>query len=140
RLFEARVAEAKANRFSRRAGQRFATLQALREAVALARELDKPPETFVGLRALAVTALTLPDLRPAPGWVSDPTDDGWLTHFSVMDDRFRLYAVAEQRGAVRVRRVVTDPADAAEIARLPGFGGAARPDWSPGGLFLAVWP
>src|SRR5207248_1602186 len=67
-LVKARVAEAHASRFSRRAGQRFGTLEAIREAVKLTPELDLPPtrlaELHNELRNLAITALTLPDVRP----------------------------------------------------------------------------
>ena len=44
RLFESLVSQAQARRVSRRMAQRFGTLDALDQAVAIARELKLPPE------------------------------------------------------------------------------------------------
>jgi serine/threonine-protein kinase len=138
KLFEARVNEARGSHFSRRPGQRFATLATLREAIALARELNKPPETFAELRNLAIATLALPDLRPAPVWISDPPEKEWNYSYRDFDSSFRLHAVSDQRGAVSIRRIGTSPADTEEVARLQGFGGQAAVLWAPGGRFLAV--
>jgi serine/threonine protein kinase/WD40 repeat protein/tetratricopeptide (TPR) repeat protein len=62
-LYNARVAEARAGRLSRRIGQKYATLEAIREAAQLARELDLPESHRDELRNLAIAALVLPDLR-----------------------------------------------------------------------------
>jgi serine/threonine protein kinase/tetratricopeptide (TPR) repeat protein/WD40 repeat protein len=66
KLFEAYLAEAKANRLSRRPGQRFVTLARVADAAALARagDLDIPEERLAELRQVAVTALAMPDLSP----------------------------------------------------------------------------
>jgi hypothetical protein len=64
-VLEGLLTEARYRRFSRRVGQRFATMAAIRKAVALAHELDKPPEVFDELRNLAVAALALPDFKVA---------------------------------------------------------------------------
>jgi WD40 repeat protein len=117
-LLEALVAEARAKRYSGRIGQRFGTIEAVRKATALARELDKPPEVFDELRSLAVAALALPDFR-----VAAKTWDGWPEGSSGLDFdpvALRLYARGDQQGNVSVRRLEDDT----EVARLPGAGNA----------------
>ena len=139
RLYQSLVSEAKAGRFSKRIGQRFGTLDAVRQAVALERELGKPPAAFDELRNLAIVALALPDLRPAAEWISNPDENGWNISYRDIDPGFRFDAVTNPSGDVSLRRVGTGAADSGEIARLPGFGSEARPQWSPDGRFLAVW-
>ena len=139
RLFDARVAEARAGRFSRRVGQRFGTLTALREAVTLARELDKPPETFALLRNLAIAALALPDMQADDSWISDPEEKGWITKSAGYDNELRMYAVSNLTGEVSIRRVGDGPVNTAEVARLPGFGNEAWVRWGASGRYLAVW-
>ena len=69
KLFTAQVAEARARRYSGRSGQRFKSLEAIQEAVQLARRLQKPPETFDELRNEAIAALCLPDIADGgPEW------------------------------------------------------------------------
>jgi serine/threonine protein kinase/WD40 repeat protein len=117
-LLEALIAEAHAKRYSGRVGQRFGTIEAVRKAVALARELDKPPEVFDELRTLAVAALALPDVR-----VAAKTWDGWPEGSSGLDFdpvALRLYARGDRHGNVSVRRLEDDE----EVARLSGAGHA----------------
>ena len=64
KLFEAFLAEAKANRMSHRSGQRFRTLERVAQAADLGRELNVPQERFDELRQIAVTALAMPDMVP----------------------------------------------------------------------------
>ncbi len=88
KLFTARVAEAQARRYSGRSGQRFKSLEAIQEAVQLARRLQKPPETFDELRNEAIAALCLPDIDdggpqwktacPASDMAFDPTGQGYV--------------------------------------------------------------
>jgi WD40 repeat protein len=117
---EALLAEARAKRYSGRVGQRFDTLAAVRKAVALARELDKPAAVFAELRDLAVAALALPDFRVvARKW------DGWPRGSFGLDFdpvALRLYARGDRAGNVSVRRL----ADDAVVARLPGAGRARK--------------
>ena len=68
KLFSAQVAEARARRYSGRPGQRFKSLEALRQAVELARQLGKPAETFDELRNEAISALCLPDIDDGLSW------------------------------------------------------------------------
>jgi serine/threonine protein kinase/WD40 repeat protein len=117
-LLEALLAEARAKRYSGRIGQRFGTIEAVRKATALARELDRPPAVFDELRALAVAALALPDFR-----VAARTWEGWPEGSSGLDFdpvALSLYARGDRQGNVSVRRLEDDE----EVARLPGAGNA----------------
>jgi serine/threonine protein kinase/WD40 repeat protein len=113
-LFESLVAEAKAQRFSGRVGQRFGTLESIRKAAALARELEMPAATFYELRNLAIAALALPDMHLLKEW------EGWPegSREIVFDDTLERYARLDSQGNITVRRV----ADDAEIARRTGEG------------------
>jgi WD40 repeat protein len=139
KLYQSLVSKAKAERFSHRVGQRFGTLDAIRQAVALGRELGKPPAAFDELRNLAIGALALPDLQPSAEWLSNPDENGWNSSFRQVDPGFRFNAVTNPNGDVSLRHVGTGPGNSGEIARLPGFQSEARPRWSPDGRFLAVW-
>jgi len=69
KLFSSQLAEARARRYSGRSGQRFKSLEAIRHATELARQLEKPPETFDELRNEAIAALCLPDIASGgPEW------------------------------------------------------------------------
>ncbi|MBY0459181.1 MAG: serine/threonine protein kinase, partial [Gemmataceae bacterium] len=139
KLLKSLIAEARVGRYSRQVGQRFNTLEAVRKAVALARELEKPPATFNELRTLAVAALVLSDIRPDAAWADTPPepDGGWGA--ALVDPTYRLAAVGHRQGAVSVRRVGTGPHDCGEVARLPGFGSEVKCRWSGDGRHLAVW-
>jgi serine/threonine protein kinase/WD40 repeat protein len=124
RLFEAKLAQARGSRLSRRAGQRFDALQAVREAVALGRELGLPPERFDSLRNEAVAALALPDLQitQAIGHAASHKCSADLS------EDFELYVQTAEDGACTVRRV----ADDAEVARLPARGESTVAVFGPG--------
>jgi WD40 repeat protein len=115
-VFEALVSEAKAQRLSGRAGQRFAALESIRKAAAMARELDMPESTFEELRDLAIAALVRPDIRLVKEW------QGWPegSHGVAFDARLEHYARGDKRGNITVRRL----ADDVEIARRVGVGSA----------------
>ena len=95
--FQSEVSLAKAKRFSRRNGQRFETLAAIRRAIALAHELEKPPASFDELRNLAVAALVLPDTMPTSEWIGRPEGPEWTGSNPDIDPAFRHYAVGNQR-------------------------------------------
>jgi WD40 repeat protein len=129
-LFKSYQAQARAERFRGRLGQRFASLEAVQKAQALARELGLAPERLHGLRNEAIAALCLPDVQVAQEW------DGWPPGSAALDfdAALRHYARSEVGGAVSVRRVSDDE----EIARLPGPDSESWPLLSPDGRFLAV--
>ncbi len=137
RLLEARLAQARASRHGRQAGQRFDSWKALAEASALARELGLGEEQLLQLRDEAVACLALSDLRPVREW------QGWPPGSSsglAFDGGLRHYARSDGQGNVSVRRV----ADDRELVPLPGDGpggpksGAATMEFSPDGRLLAV--
>jgi serine/threonine protein kinase len=130
RLYRALVAQARASRLSRRIGQRFEALEALTEAVKIARGMSLPRTDFLNLRNETIACLALPDLRVAKEWDGFP--DGSLNvHFA---DSLERYARVDRQGAVSVRRV----ADDTEICHLGGMGpGESSIVLSPDGNFLA---
>jgi serine/threonine protein kinase/WD40 repeat protein len=128
-LFEALVAQARANRLSRRMGQRFGTLEILRKATGIARQLQLPQQRFLELRNEALAALALTDLRVVKEWTG-PSGGG--TGF---DYKLERYARAEADGTICVRRL----GDGEKICSLPGPGPQdSWPIFSPDGQFLAV--
>ncbi len=113
-LFESLVSDARARRFSGRGGQRFGTLEAIRKAAGLARELEMPAAAFDELRNLTIAALALPDMHQL-------NELDWPEGSSVVvfDDRLEHYARSDRQGNITVRRV----ADDVEIAsRGPNLG------------------
>ncbi len=128
-LFESLVAGARAKSLSRHPGQRFQTLDILRQAVALARQLKLPPERYLEMRNVAIAALALPDLRVAQEWTDTPTGN------MVFAPGLKYYAHAARNGTVSIRRA----GDGAELCRLPGLvPGERRLRFSPDGRLLAV--
>ncbi len=126
KLFASYVSEVNANRFSRRLGQRFGSLEVIRKAKALLPELglagEEEEQRRQQLRNLAIACLTLPDVRLVREW------EGWpqgSTGISV-DDRMERYARSDQQGNISVRRI----ADDREVYRLAG-------DGKDGGFLLA---
>jgi serine/threonine protein kinase/WD40 repeat protein len=128
---EALVGQARGTRLSRRPGQRFEALAAVKKAAAIGRELGQPPEWFDQVRTEAIAAQCLPDLKVDREW---PLDLTRATAFTIADN-FERYAWGDKDGNVTVRRL----ADHAELCRLPGEGPL---DWydtlrfSPDGRFL----
>jgi WD40 repeat protein len=130
-LFKALLDRARAGRFSHRRGQRFDSLEALREAAAIGRELRLPPEQFEPLRDEAIACMALPDLQPTGRVITRPPGAG-----AVFDSTMTRYALRFRDGTIQVRRVADDQ----EIARFQ-----ARHDrgddvfnFSPDGRYLAT--
>lgn len=131
-MFQSRLAEARAGRWSGRMGQRVGGLEALAEAANLARELDLGEDRLLELRHEAVACMALADVRMLREWEGAPagTLDGLI-----FDATLEHYARSDNHGNISVRRVADDQ----ELARLPGVGpGAATMIFSPDGALLAV--
>src|SRR5262249_13778878 len=130
---EALVGEAHGIRHSRRPGQRFAALAALKKAAAIGRELEQPPKWFDRLRneavAEATAALALQDVHITEEWDGFPPG----THAADVSEDCELYVRATDKGEVSVRRVKGD----GEVARLPSLGEKVAVSFDPGRL-LAV--
>jgi WD40 repeat protein len=111
RLWESYLAEARARRMSRQPGQRFASLQAIRQAL----ELPVPPQRSTDeLRTEAIAALLLPDLEVEKEWDSGVP----ASRYVAIDPKFERYAVGDVDGNVSVRRL----SDHVELFHLPGDG------------------
>jgi serine/threonine protein kinase/WD40 repeat protein len=136
RLFQSKYVEGQAVRRSGRMGQRMQSLQALREAAQLARELDLDPQRLVELRNEAIAALALPDMRVDREWEGFPPGSTGLR----FDSRYERYARADGRGNIQLHRVVDD----AELFSLrypltPERGPRVRVRFSPGDRYLTAW-
>jgi serine/threonine protein kinase/WD40 repeat protein/Flp pilus assembly protein TadD len=131
RLFDARLAQAKAGRTSRLPGQRYDSLKAIEDAVRIARELNLSKERFDELRNEEIACLVVPDVRFGPIWNTTAPESATL----VFDGDYQRYAWANEQGIITVRRVADDH----QIARLAGFGLPIRSLlFSRDGQFLAV--
>ncbi|MHB1422678.1 MAG: protein kinase domain-containing protein [Gemmataceae bacterium] len=113
KLFEAYLADAKANRLSRRPGQRFDTLARVADAAELARaeDLNIPEERLEELRQVAVTALAMADLSPR--YLGAMPENVKVLDLS--DDLDRVLLWEPESNAHVVRSV----ADGKELFRLP---------------------
>ncbi|MCW5554531.1 MAG: protein kinase [Verrucomicrobiae bacterium] len=120
-LWRSFLAEGRATRWSRRAGQRFDSLAALGKAAAIRPSLE--------LRNEAIAALALPDARVLRQWFL-PRGFGFD-----FDPRLERYARADEEGAVTVYQV----SDQSELMRFPGSGQPATVwlRFSPDGGWLA---
>src|SRR5262249_31221730 len=109
-LYGALLARARANRLSRRPGQRFESLQTLKRAAELARALGLSADELHELRNAVIATLALPDLYLSGPWNPWPADA-----FSfAFDEAHAIYARTDWQGNCSIRRV----ADDAEIHRL----------------------
>jgi serine/threonine protein kinase/WD40 repeat protein len=130
KLWRSHLARAQAGRFSRRPGQRLDSLDALAEAVSLARGVGAPAPNILELRDEAIACLALPDLRPGPVFGGHDTS----TWSCVFDRSFSKYAKIDGQD-VAVYRVGTDK----PIARIAGLTEpVTHLRISPDGRFLAL--
>jgi serine/threonine protein kinase/WD40 repeat protein len=120
---EALVGQARGTRLSKRPGQRFEALAALKKAMVIGRELDQPPPWFDRLRNEAIAALALPDLQIAKEF-GQITGKGAVQ----LSDDFELYMQTTAQGDWTVRRA----ADDREVARFSKLGTQALGGFGPG--------
>jgi WD40 repeat protein/tetratricopeptide (TPR) repeat protein len=133
RLFDSRLAEARASRLSRAVGQRFGSLKALGEAVELLPELGLGPDTMLELRNDAIVAMTLADLRVAGDSWEVPSGPPQSLAFDSMLER---YAYSENKCDIRVCEV-----GGRELIRLPPVSGKWSSwtlQFSPNDQFIAA--
>ncbi len=124
---EALIGKARGLRTSRRSGQRFAALTALKEASAIGRELGQPPGWFDQVRNEAVNALALPDLYVTQTFEGFPPGTANVD----MSDDFALYSRTTGEGGCTVRRI----ADDVEVAPFPAADKEIFVHFGPGRLF-----
>jgi eukaryotic-like serine/threonine-protein kinase len=131
-LWEALMEQASAKRYSRQAGQRFGSLDALDRAQAIARELKLPPERFDRIRDQVIACLALPDAKPTGRKIALPA--GTLLY--CFDSGMKRYALRLVSGTILVRRVADDQ----EVTRRQARGdrGISVFAFSPDGRYLTT--
>jgi WD40 repeat protein/tetratricopeptide (TPR) repeat protein len=139
-LFDALVAQARATRFSRRPGQRFDSLEALRKAAeggiatgAAGDTVRRPlsADEIARLRDETIASLALPDLEPTGRAIEKPP--GFVIFAA--DPIMTRYALRFVDGTISIRRLEDDR----ELARFPARGDRdfAVFEFSPDGRYLA---
>jgi serine/threonine protein kinase/WD40 repeat protein len=125
KLWGSYLAEARARRYSRQAGQRFESLAALSNAAAIRPSLE--------LRNEAIACLALADIR-----VLERRSKRFKHNqeFAQVDPALERYALGDTNGEVTIRRISDDK----ELMRLPRVGGGAvrPPEFSPNGKLLVA--
>jgi WD40 repeat protein/tRNA A-37 threonylcarbamoyl transferase component Bud32 len=134
RLFEALLTRVQSGRAGGRPGQRFASLEAIRQAVEIAREQGRAGDVLP-LRNEAIACLALPDLSREKEWEGNPPGTNGLG----FDAAFERYAWSRADEGIRVRRL----GDHAELFRLPTppsdrVSRWVRTHFSPDGRYLAA--
>jgi WD40 repeat protein len=137
KLFRSSLDQARANRFSGRAGQHYDSLRVVRQAVESGRALGLGPEQWLEVRNEALACLTLADFRVEREWDGYPTGTNGLG----FDSRYARYARSHRDGTIRLLRVADDaelyrfaaaPADDLDVRVGLRFGG-------PEDQLLAAW-
>jgi eukaryotic-like serine/threonine-protein kinase len=126
RAVDAYIAQADGGRFSHRSGQRFKSLEAVREASLLLDGLGNGPaeaKSREALRDLALAELALPDLQVARTIGKCPAK----THFVGIAPTFDRFVTSDDKGECAVYRVDTG----AEVFHFPNTG----PTQARAGLF-----
>jgi eukaryotic-like serine/threonine-protein kinase len=136
RLFDARLAQAKALRWSGRVGRRFESLKALKEASRIAATLPDTGPRLGELRDEAIACLALTDVRLIREWdgIESRSRQGvWF------DADLAHYARMDLKGDVSICAT----ADGRELARLSGTGNRrfnleGKLAFSPAGDHIAI--
>ncbi|HKB35135.1 MAG TPA: hypothetical protein VKD72_01695, partial [Gemmataceae bacterium] len=132
RLFDARVAQARAGRRSGVVGHQVDSLKAISEAVALANELGLEASAWSRLRHEAIACLGLTDLRLVQEWQGWSSD---FTHWVGFDPELQHYARSDFRGTVTVHPT----GEVREVARVGDAGRESYPViFSPRGDLLLL--
>jgi WD40 repeat protein len=127
KLWDSLLSQARAGRMSRRVGQRFDSLEAIKKAMAL----PVPESRSLGeLRNEAIACLALPDFRPIQTWDVSPAGSTGVS----FGGRLERYVRTDRQDNISVRRV----ADDVEIARLAPPGQQTSARLSPDGRFVAA--
>jgi hypothetical protein len=109
KLRESYLAQARAGRWSGRAGRRFGGLRVLSLATAIGPSLE--------LRNEAIACMALPDLEVAQQWSLPST-----TTYTAFAADLKRFARGDRQGNIVVRRL----RDGRDLVRLPGFGAPVR--------------
>jgi tetratricopeptide (TPR) repeat protein/WD40 repeat protein len=132
-LYRSLVAQARANRLSRRTGRRVDSLEILAEATRLAKELQLPEDDFLELRNETIACLSLVDLRVARTWEGRPAGTVYVDFDANLESYVRVDPLENVASVCRV-------ADDSEVCRITDFGQSKElwPYLSPDGRFLGV--
>jgi WD40 repeat protein len=125
KLWGSYLAEARANRASGHAGQRFASLEAVRKAAAIRRDLT--------VRNEAIASLAVADLRVSKQTVLTGHARNELAHFNLNLTR---YAIENDDGSITVRAVSNDVP--LMVLTAPGFNATAIDAFSPNSRYLTA--
>jgi hypothetical protein len=131
KLLESHLSAARAWRFSGRIGQRYRSLEALREAARLARDLGLAAR-LDEVRDEATACLALPDLRVGKEWPGGPSGSYHLDFDACLE---RCVRTDPEKNTVTIRRV----ADDSVLFTVPGAGPSSKVRLTADGRFLAVW-
>jgi serine/threonine protein kinase/tetratricopeptide (TPR) repeat protein/WD40 repeat protein len=101
---EALVGRAHGIRLSQKPGQRFAALEALKQAAAIGHELHQPASWFDRLRNEAIAALALPDMHVTHEFAGFPPGTSSVD----VDEDSQLYVRATEKGRCTVHCVADD--------------------------------
>ena len=133
RLYQAKLAEAKARRLTGHIGQRYQSLEALAEAAKLARELKLDKFHQLETRNETIASLMLPDLRPVRG-VSAGLPPGTM-RFGAIGPDLTFFARQDSQGRISVRSLD----DGRELVQLTiGAKAGVAFCFSPSGNLLAI--
>src|SRR5205823_1201132 len=137
RLYDARLAQAQASRWSGRVGQRFESLKALKEAGQIAGTLPDTDKRLSELRDEAIACLALTDVQLIKEWPGLPPgalDNVWfdadLAHYAYIDVKSGHVSICAA-------------GDSRELARLSGtddlgFSGTSGVAFSPDACLFAL--
>jgi serine/threonine protein kinase/WD40 repeat protein/tetratricopeptide (TPR) repeat protein len=126
--WEATFEQAKANRLSRRPGQRIKTMEILGRCAAEAKSLNLPVERLTELRNAVIATLAMPDLylEEVTNFHADQRPD--------FDGNLEQVALVDAKGDCSIRRA----ADDSQLGHIPGRGVTTSPVYSHGGKYLAL--
>ena len=128
KLLDSYIANARAGRHGRFAGQRFEGLRTIRTAALL----EQPGNRILELRNEAIACLALPDLRPVRAWENGPQGGFLGVDFDPTTGRMA-------RGTPRGDVLLRGPDTRGDEVRLPGDGlRAVMLRFSRDGRYLAV--
>ena len=129
---EALIGQAHGIRLSRRSGQRFESLDSLREAAAIGNELGQPATWFDRLRNEAVAAIALPDIAimPRDTWRGFIPGSWWVQP----SQNFDWYVRSTTSGDTTIFR----RHDHAIVAQLPPINDRPQPSFGPRKLLTVL--
>ena len=101
KLYRSLVDQARANRLSRRMGQRYKTLEILTKAIRMARDMSRSEADLVELRSELIACLTLEDVQPIHTSGTRPSGTFW----TAADNNLQRFIQVDLQGNVSVRRL-----------------------------------